>query len=141
MAATKYGKYILRPPKQGSPASSLATEIPVTLAGLKDWAGIKHRMKWSFITAPVLLVDSPHSHDFDEILGFYSCDPAHERDFSAQIELALGREGEKQIIVTPGLVCLPKGLIHCPLNFTRVDKPVIFIRIYVSPQYSRIPVS
>jgi hypothetical protein len=112
---------------------------PVNLEGLKDWGGIQHRMKWVFVSGPTLMVDKPHSHDFDEILGFYSCDPAHELDFNAEIELSLGREGEKQVITSPTVVCIPKGLVHCPLNFKTVGKPVLFYRIYMSPEYVRKP--
>ncbi len=141
MATTKYGKYILRPAKETDTRSETSAVTPVTLEGLKDWGGIQHRMKWSFILEPVLLVEAPHSHNFDEILGFYGCDPAHERDFGAEIELSLGREGEKQVINTPTIVCIPKGLIHCPINFKTVTKPILFCRIYTAPEYVRIPVS
>jgi hypothetical protein len=141
MAETKYGKYIMRPVKGPATQSGASAAMPVNLEGLKDWGGIQHRMKWSFISEPVLLVEAPHSHDFDEILGFYGCDPAHERDFGAEIELSLGSEGEKQVITTPSLVCIPKGLVHCPINFKSIGKPILFVRIYTAPEYVRKPVS
>ena len=139
-AATKYGKYILRPTKRVETGVVSSAATPVVLEGLKDWGGIKHRMKWVFISKPILMVAESHTHDFDEFLGFYGCDPAHEHDFGAEIELSLGREGEKQVISVPTVVCIPKGLIHCPLNFKRVDKPFLFWRIYVAPKYVRNPV-
>jgi hypothetical protein len=137
-AATKYGKYILRPAQKViKPAKGKSASTPVVLEELENWGGIKHRMKWLFITKPVLMLDQPHFHNFDEILGFYSCDPANALDFGAEIELSLGREGEKQIIKAPTVICLPKGLIHCPLNFKTITKPILFYRIYLSPKYVR----
>jgi hypothetical protein len=98
--------------------SSSATSV--VLEGLKDWGGIKHRVKWSFVSQPVLVVDEPHSHDFDEILCFLSSNPANKLDFGAEVELSLGRESEKQIIKSPSIVGIPKGFAHCPVNFKTV---------------------
>jgi hypothetical protein len=141
MEKTKYGKYILKQ----NPGKNLNIKTPettsVVLEGLKDWAGIKPRMKWTFVSKPVLMINEPHSHDFDEILCFYSSTPASALDFGAEVELSLGREGEKQIIKSPSVVCVPKGLVHCPLNFKTITKPVLFVRIYTSPDYARKPVS
>jgi hypothetical protein len=141
VAKTKYAKYILTGAgaKDSDPETSAVT--PVVMGGLKDWGGIKHRMKWAFITKPVLMIDEPHSHDFDEFLCFLGCDPANELDFKAEVELSLGKEKEKQVIDVPTIVCIPMGLIHGPINFKTVDKPVLFCHIYTSPEYVRKPVS
>jgi hypothetical protein len=141
MAATKYGKYILKPAtKKNTPRKPTAL-TPIVLEGLKDWGGIKHRMKWSFVSQPVQFEEEPHTHDFDEFLCFLGCDPTNQNDFGAEIELALGREGEKQIIKAPTIVCIPRGLIHGPLNVRTVNKPFLFAHIYIAPQYVRKPAS
>lgn len=137
MANTKYGKYILRATRAKNSPWKTSAMIPVALKGLKDWGGIRHRMKWAFISQPILLVDKPHSHDFDEFLCFLSCNPENVIDFGAEIELSLGREGEKQIIKSPTVVCIPQGLIHGPLNFKTTNKPVLFCHIYLTPEYVR----
>lgn len=102
MTKTKYGKYILKGTWRKYSHRETSAMIPVVLKGLKDWGGIKHRMKWTFITQPILLVDEPHSHDFDEFLCFLSCNPANALDFGAEVGLSLGQEGEKQIIKSHG---------------------------------------
>ena len=139
MKKTKYGKYILRETRRENPHRETSAMIPVALEGLKDWGGIKPRMKWTFISQPVLLVDEPHSHDFDEFLCFLSCNPENELDFGAEVELSLGQEREKQIIKSPSVVCIPQGLTHCPLNFKTINKPVLFCHIYLAPEYVRKP--
>ena len=139
MVKTKYGKYILKDTggKKLSPAA--AGVMPVTLEGLKDWGGVQHRMKWSFISQPTAMFDAPHSHDFDEIFVFLSSDPTNPTDFAAEIELSLGGEQEKQVITSPTVVCLPKGLVHGALHFRAVTKPVLFCQIYLAPEYVEKP--
>jgi hypothetical protein len=85
--------------------------------------------------------EEPHSHDFDEFLCFLGSNPEDPEDFGAEIEVSLGEEGEKQIINTATVVCIPKGMIHYPVNFKKIDKPVLFCNIYMSPEYEKNPVS
>lgn len=140
MAEAKYGKYI----KRGTAGKGSGPEIPgVTLAVLEspdDWKGIQHRINWGYVSQP-FLVEEPHSHDFDEFLCFLGCNPADPKDFGAEIEISLGKDGEKQIVDTATVVCIPKGLIHCPINFKKIDKPILFGYIYMSPEYTQKPVS
>jgi hypothetical protein len=138
MDKTKYGKYILRKTQEDAHPKTPGV-TPVTLEGLKDWGGIKHRLKWNFISQPVLWEDQPHSHDFDEFLCFFSPDPTNALDFGAEVELSLGREGEKQIIKNPTVVCIPQGLVHGPINFTKISKTILFCHIYTAPEHVKKP--
>ena len=140
MAGTKYGKYILTE-RGGSPGFSITGVKPVILEGPEDWGGIQHRMKWKFVSKPGVIMDTRHSHEFDEFLVFLSCNAANELDFMAEIELLLGEEGEPHVIVSPTVVCVPQGLVHGPLTFKSVGKPVLFSYIYLAPDYRRIPAS
>jgi hypothetical protein len=129
MAETKYGKYIIREPiEEGRFAPS------VSFVGEED-AGI--RFKVHYITKPFLMVDAAHSHDDIQLLCFYGGNPENVRDFGAEIELSLGEEGEKHIINTSAIAYIPSGLIHCPLNFKRVDKPITMMGIYLGSKYAR----
>jgi hypothetical protein len=140
MASTKYGQYILT--ERGGSSSIPGTGVkPVKLEGLEDWGGIQHRMKWKFVSRPGVIMDTRHSHEFDEFLVFLSCNPADELDFIAEIELLLGEEGEPHVIVSPTVVCIPQGLVHGPLTFKSVGKPVLFSHIYLAPDYRQIPAS
>ena len=140
MESTKYGKYILT--ERGGSQSIPGTGIkPVILEGPEDWGGIRHRMKWKFVSRPGVVMDTRHSHKFDEFLVFLSCNPADELDFEARIELLLGKEGEPHIIISPTIVCIPQGLVHGPLTFKSVGKPILFSYIYLAPDYRQIPAS
>jgi len=117
-----------------------APMFPGTLEGLKDWGGIQHRINWKYITRPTLLVEEPHTHDFDEFLIFLGRNPADPNDFGAEIELSLGEERETHIINTSSVICVPKGLIHCPLNFRKIGNSILFSIIYLARDYIRKPV-
>jgi hypothetical protein len=137
-AKLKYEKYIKR---QTKPAAKKAAATPVAFEGLENWAGIQHRMYWKHISKPNVMVEEPHSHDFDEFLCFCGADPANAFDLGGEVELSMGKEGEKYVIDTGTIVAVPKGLVHGPLNFKKVTKPMMFSVIYLAPEYVRKPVS
>ena len=141
MAESKYGKYILRATGVEKPGSDVSAVLSPVLEGIEDWAGIQHRINWKYISQPVVVVEEPHTHDYDEFLVFLASDASNAQDFGAEVELSLGEEGEKYIINTTSVVCIPKGLIHCPLNFRKISKPILFCNVYVAPEYVRKPVS
>jgi len=141
MAGSKYGKYILKGIRRKKSRSETKGVTTVALEGLKDWGGIQHRMNWRYISQPVLMVEESHSHDFDEFLCFLGLDPSNALNFGAEIELSLGKEKEKHIIDAATIICIPKGLVHGPLNFKKIGKPILFCNIYLSPEYVRKPIS
>jgi hypothetical protein len=139
MAESKYGKYIAR--ATAETPSDMPGVLTSALGEPKDWAGIQHRIKWHYITQPVLMEEEPHSHDFDEFLCFLGSNPLDPKDFGAEIEVSMGEEGEKQVINTRSVVCIPKGTVHSSVNFKKIDKPVLYCYIYMSPEYKKKPVS
>jgi hypothetical protein len=138
MAESKYGKIILR---QTKPHAKISAATPSALEGVKDWAGIQHRMNWKYIAQPVLIDEGLHTHDFDEFFCFLGSDPNNAFDFGAEVEVKLGKEGEKQVVTNSTIICIPKGLVHGSVNFKKVEKPVIFANIYLAPEYVKKPVS
>lgn len=70
--------------------------------------------------------DKPHVHPYDEFLLFIGSDTNDLSVLGAEAEMCIGKEMERHIITTPTVVALPKGLPHCPLAVTKLDKPFIF---------------
>jgi hypothetical protein len=136
MAESKYGKYIVR---GIAGKESMPGVLPSVFGEPRDWAGIKHRMKWEYVFKPVQMEEA-HSHDFEEFLCFMGTNPSDKEDFDAEIEVSMGKEGEKQVIDTPTVVVIPKGITHGPINFKRVDKPIIYCSIYMAQEYVKKPV-
>jgi hypothetical protein len=134
MPESKYGKYIIRQTKPNAPG---LPAIPVAFEGAGDWSGIQHRMTWTHVLKPTVLEAQPHSHDFEEFLCFLACDPTNSFDFGAEVELTLGQEKEKHVIDHTSIVCVPKGVVHGPINFKKVTRPVLFCDIYVAKEHVR----
>ena len=136
MAESKYGKYIAR---GVAGKESMPGILPSAFGEPWDWAGIKHRMKWDYVSKPAQ-VEEAHSHDFEEFLCFMGTNPGSKEDFGAEIEVSMGKEGEKQVIKSPAVVVIPRGMVHSPINFKKVDKPIIYCSIYMAQEYVKKPV-
>ena len=130
MAEKKYGKYFIREPiEEGKFAPNMRFS--------SSFVDTNFSIRWHYVTGPWLMEGEPHAHDFDQFSCFLGGNPVNIRDFGAEIELFLGEEGEKHIISATTIVYIPKGLIHGPLNFKRVDKPVMFINIPLTSKYTK----
>ena len=89
-----------------------------------------------YITEPGGLVQEPHSHDFEQFYFFSALTWPILKEFKAEVEFSLGEEGEKHIINVPTTVHVPVGMVHGPMNFKKVERPIIFIDALLSAQYA-----
>ena len=116
------------------------TAPQVAVAGARDLNNASFFLGWSYLTEPFLMVAEAHTHDFDQVIFFLGGDPSNVGEFGAEVELYLGENQDKHIINYTSCVYVPAGLMHCPLNVLRVDKPVMFIDVTLSPGLSIRPV-
>jgi len=79
---------------------------------------------------------SGHTHDYDEILGFFGSNPDDPHDLGGEIEFWL--EDEQHILTRSSLVFIPKGMKHCPLRIRRVDRPIFHFSTVTGGQYKYI---
>ncbi|MFA5309342.1 MAG: hypothetical protein WC370_07675 [Dehalococcoidales bacterium] len=86
-----------------------------------------------YLKAAMTLEDKPHTHDTDEIIGFFGNDAARPNDLGGEIEIWLG--DEKQVITKSAMIFVPAGLVHCPLNLKRVDRPIFHFTVVPSQRY------
>lgn len=133
MADTKYGKYVVRHDLQ---IGGYGPEFIYT--GENDYKS-NFTIMFLRITEPTLMEDAPHSHDFDMYLYFHSFDADNMGDLGADIEIGLGEEREIHKITSPTSVYIPAGMIHCPLEFKRVDKPILFVHCTLASKYVKDP--
>ena len=129
MAETKYGKYMAR---HDLIIGGYGPEYIYTGEGDYD---SNFTIMFLRITEPTLMEEYAHSHDFDMYLYFHSFDPDNMGDLGADIEIGLGEEREIHKITTPTSVYIPAGMIHCPLEFKRVDKPILFVHCTLASKY------
>jgi len=74
-----------------------------------------------------------HSHNSDELIGFFSSDPENPYDLGAEIEVAIN--GERHLLTKSTLMFVPANVPHMPLRILKVDRPVFHFSIVTSPEY------
>ena len=130
MSDSKYGQYFIREPIEigkFAPNMRFSSAFPDT----------NFTIRWHYVTGPWLMEGEPHAHDFDQFSCFIGGNPMDIRDFGAEIELFLGEEQERHVINTTTVVYVPRGLVHGPLNFKQVDRPVMFINVPLTNTYAK----
>jgi hypothetical protein len=79
---------------------------------------------------PMFPEKASHIHDFDEYLSFFGMHPDGMKELGGEVEVCIGSEQEKHIFDKPTTLFFPAGLPHCPLKYTRVDRPFMIVHIW-----------
>lgn len=138
MPKSKYAKYVisedLMPPR---PAADVKQEEDqkkegktldrTLLLGIQDsilkgsfFAGCE--WLWQLTGDGPVKIEVPHSHDFDEIIGFAGSNRNHPRDLGGEIEFHIG--GETLTLTKTCLIFITRGTPHCPVVIKRIDTPI-----------------
>lgn len=75
-----------------------------------------------------------HTHDYDEVLGFFGTNPEDPYDLGAEIEFWL--DEEKHVLTKTCLIFIPRGLTHCPLKVLGVNTPVFHFSSHQGKMYT-----
>ena len=125
MTERKYSKYITTDldtsrfsPDQNAEYAKWATRVLMLDDNVTEGA-MKFSCSWYF-GAPDKPLEA-HTHDYNELLGFFGCDPENPHDLGGEIEFWL--EDEQYFIDKSCLIFIPKGMKHCPLSTRRIDRP------------------
>jgi hypothetical protein len=145
MDNTRYGQYIvsdLRTPARFTPEfnAAYAKWAKRILWIDKDVVEGSFQMNCSWYLRPpdVKTTEAKaHTHDADEIIGFFGNNWNDPYDLGAEIEFWL--EDEMHIITSSSLIFVPHGMKHCPLILRRVDKPIFHFSTVTSGTYNYIP--
>jgi hypothetical protein len=125
----KHGDYILEL-KPGHSVYNKNGTPQIAIMGNPDLNGASFSLGYSYLTKPFLMVGDSHQHDFDQMIFFLGCCADNITDFEAEIEFTLGNK--LNIITYPACVHIPSGTMHGPLNFKRINKPLMFFDITFS---------
>jgi len=140
---SKYGKYIVSDLK----ASHFSEEFNAKYAQWATRILWMERSDWSsdvcssdlwYLRPPATEMpqDHSHSHDTDEIIGFFGSDPQDPYDLGGEVEFWL--EDEQHMITRSSLIFVPRGMKHCPLLIRRVDRPIFHFSTVTGGQYDFI---
>ena len=140
MTENKYGKYFLEKP-WGIIHPGTDPDEPVYIgigqeSPVEGWDEPLTQVLRP-IYKPFRMIDNAHMHASSEILYFIGGDPMNFEEFGAEVEFVMGEGNKKEtyIITTTTWVYVPGGVMHCPLDFKRVDKPIMFGHIMFTPTY------
>ena len=75
-----------------------------------------------------------HTHDYDELIGFFGCDPEDPYNLHAVIEFGL--DGVTHRIDSSSMIFIPGGMKHNPLRLLEVERSVFHFSVVMSPEYS-----
>ncbi len=135
MASDKYGYLIKKLNlRKANPKGSGGPDV-ITWPKGADLENINLSFEFSYHTKTGDWGDQAHYHNFNEVLFFAPLDYNRPGELGAQIEIALGPEGEKHLIDSPTAIAMPAGFVHCPLNTKRVDWTWAFLAISLNQDY------
>jgi hypothetical protein len=134
----KYAKYFTTDIKE--PSTLPADIIPGPTFGFRGASqipGACANFGWNVIYKPYFIDRVTHVHAGDEYLCFLAGNvPDCFSDFDAEIDFHFGKEQELYTITEPTIVHIPKGVFHCPLEFRKVNKPLLFVMLLLTPEFS-----
>ena len=138
MAELKNSKYIVSELKIPESKQKIAEEYAkyaTRILWLDDTVveGAFHMNTAWYLKATESLESVPHTHDSDEIIGFFGNNPEDPYDLGGEIEVWL--EDEKHIITRSSLIFVPAGMKHCPMILRRVDRPIFHFTTVPGGQY------
>ncbi len=137
---SKYDQYIHQPPHL---RLSMKSDNSVVFDGLMinhQQLGYGFTLGHQFVRKPFKGDNPCHTHNFQEFLAWYGSNPEDPNDFGAEVVFYFGEELIKYVFTRPTFISLPPGVPHCPLEITRVDRPIIQIEIMLAgPEGTREP--
>ena len=75
-----------------------------------------------------------HTHDFPELLGYYSSDPNDPDDLGAEVEFTIG--GERHLLTKSTMIFIPPGVRHLPMAIRNIRRPILHFGVCLNPEYA-----
>ncbi len=139
MAELVTAKYVRVNTTRPSRHEQVKAPIPF-LKSSEDYGNLGLHMSWKCITVPYTDESEPHFHDFNQFLCFLGGDPNNMLDLGGEVEMTLSVDGiklEKHVLKSFATVFIPAGLWHCPLVFTKVERPFVFYNFALTKNYEK----
>ena len=128
-------KHLVKPLLVRSGPEGLYPEPLIWMEG-KDMEGFNACFSYGFVKKPGSChpVEGAVMHPYDEVLVFAGIDLENFRNLGGEVSIELGEEREEYVFTDPTVVCIPKGLVHGPVKYRRVDRPFVHYTISLALQ-------
>lgn len=137
MSKSKYEKYIiteLKAPDFGPEKAMQYAKFAKRVLWMdENVCEDAFQMNVSWYLKPLDYAPEPHTHDSDEIIGFFS--PDHENPYDLKSEIEFWIEDEKFILTKSCMIFVPGGMAHCPLRLLKVGQPIFHFTVVNSGLY------
>jgi hypothetical protein len=139
MAETKYGKNIItevirKKEAPWTPKFGPEDQIPMMFIDNRVMEGAFYvESAWMLPGFAKETRGASHTHDYDEVLGFYGSNPKDPHNLNALAEVHIG--GEIHTVTKSCLIFIPKGVPHGPIDFKRIDLPIFHFSCGTSSKY------
>jgi hypothetical protein len=91
------------------------------------------QMNCSWYLRPAPGITEPHTHEYDEIIGFFGSDSDDPNNLYGEVEMWL--EDEQYFLTQSCMIFVPAGMPHCPLILRRVERPIFHYTTVNGGQY------
>jgi len=91
---------------------------------------------WQLTGNGPVAIETPHTHDFDEIIGFAGSNRNHPRDLGGEIEFWM--DDEPYTLTKTCFIFIPKGVKHCPVVLKRIDTPIFMFESGNDTSYEKL---
>jgi hypothetical protein len=91
---------------------------------------------WQLTGNGPVAIETPHTHDFDEIIGFAGSNRNHPRDLGGEIEFWM--DDEPYTLTKTCFIFIPKGVKHCPVVLKRIDTPIFMFESGNDTTYEKL---
>ena len=111
----------------------------LNIRGDLDFGGVDMTLRlWNILEAPFTIEEEGFVHNFHQYLVFLGTDLSNTDELNGEAAIYFGKEKEKHIIDKPTVIHTAPGLVHSPLEFTRIDRPLLYMAINTTPFYARM---
>ncbi len=144
MAGNKYEKYLVRradrPQSFLDPMAAGFMTMPplIFLNGDTPIKGSNQFLEvvwiWDEGAAAINPDRPPHAHNFDEVFVFLGSNREDPDDLGAEVEFWLGEkeDTEKYVLTTSTCIFVPKGLVHLPMIFRKIRRPLVLVTMGIN---------
>jgi hypothetical protein len=84
-------------------------------------------------TAKEIKLCESHTHDFNEVLGFFGFNYDNIQDLGAEIEITI--DNKKNIVDRSFCACIPAGVQHGPVIVRNITRPIFHASSGKTSQY------